>query len=84
MATLAIAIFPRLLTASAIQGMKNGLAVLQQSMESGQVIERPGLLVSFEKLNSLVGFEDVLAIEKRHLTKDQLEKKYRGAAELKQ
>ena len=81
MATLAIAIFPQLLTASAIQGMKNELAVLRQSMESGQVIERPDLPVSFEKPNSLVGFEDVLAIEKRRLTKDQLERKYRGAAE---
>lgn len=48
---------------------------------SGEVIERPDLAVSFEELNTLVGFDDVQAIEKRYLTEDQLEKKYRGAAE---
>ncbi len=78
---VAVAIYPRLLTASAIQGMKNGLAVLQKTMASGEVIERPDLAVSFEELNTLVGFDDVQAIEKRYLTEDQLEKKYRGAAE---
>jgi len=78
---VAVAIFPRLLTASAIQGMKNGMAVLQQIMATGEVIERPDLAVSFEELNSLVGFDEVLEIEKRFLTKEQLARKYRGAAE---
>jgi 2-methylisocitrate lyase-like PEP mutase family enzyme len=77
---VAVAIFPRLLTATAVQGMKNGLAVLQESIATGEVIERPDLAVSFEELNSLVGLEEVLAIEKRHLTKDQLERKYHGPA----
>ena len=76
---VAVAIFPRLLTASAIQGMKNGLAVLQQSMETGEVIERPDLAVSFEELNSLVGFDEVQSIERRFLTQKQLVQKY-GAA----
>jgi 2-methylisocitrate lyase-like PEP mutase family enzyme len=78
---VAVAIFPRLLTATAIQGMKNGLAVLHKIMETGEVIERPDLAVSFEELNDLVGFQEVQAIEKRYLTKDQMAKKYRGAAE---
>jgi hypothetical protein len=59
--------------------MKNGLAVLQQSMATGEVIERPDLLVSFEELNSLVGFDDVQAIEARFLTQNQRTQKY-GAA----
>ncbi len=78
---VAVAIFPRLLTSTAIQGMKNGLAVLHQIMETGEVIERPDLAVSFEELNELVGFEELQAIEKRYLTPDQMAKKYRGAAE---
>ena len=78
---VAVAIFPRLLTSTAIQGMKNGLAVLQQSMATGEVIERPDLAVSFEELNELVGFEELQVIEKRYLTPDQMAKKYRGAAE---
>jgi 2-methylisocitrate lyase-like PEP mutase family enzyme len=78
---VAVAIYPRLLTAAAIQGMKNALAVLQQTMQTGEVIERPDLAVSFEELNSLVGFDDVQAIERRFLTQNQLARKYGGAAE---
>jgi 2-methylisocitrate lyase-like PEP mutase family enzyme len=73
---VAVAIYPRLLTSCAIQGMKNGLAVLQESVASGQVIERPDLAVSFEDLNALVGFDDVQTIERRYLTKDALDRKY--------
>ena len=75
---VAMVVYPRLLTAAAIQGMKNALAVLQQSIQSGEVIERPDLLVSFEELNSLVGFDQVQAIESKFLTKDQLGRKYKG------
>jgi 2-methylisocitrate lyase-like PEP mutase family enzyme len=64
-----------------VQGMKNGLAALKQSLDTGEVVERPDLLVSFEELNALVGFDQVQAIERKFLTKDQLERKYRGAAE---
>ena len=75
---VAVVIYPRLLTAAAIQGMKNALGVLQECIDTGQVVERPDLVVSFEELNSLVGFDEVQAIEKRFLTKDQLERKYRA------
>jgi hypothetical protein len=77
---VAVAIYPRLLTSTAIQGMKNGLAALQKIIDSGEVVERPDLAVSFEELNSLVGFEEVQAIERRFLTKEQLARKYRDAA----
>jgi hypothetical protein len=50
-------------------------------METGEVVERPDLAVSFEELNELVGFDEVQAIERRYLTKDQLTRKYLGAAE---
>ena len=74
---VAVAIYPRLLTSTAIRGMKNGLAALQESIDTGQVVERPELAVSFEELNSLVGFDEVQAIERRFLTQDQLARKYR-------
>ncbi len=73
---VAVAIFPRLLTSTAIQGMKNGIAALQQSLETGEVVERPDLAVSFEELNALVGFDEVQAIERRFLTREQLARKY--------
>jgi hypothetical protein len=61
--------------------MKNGLAVLQQSMATGEVVERPDLAVSFEELNALVGFDEVASIERRFLTQKQLAQKYGAAAE---
>jgi 2-methylisocitrate lyase-like PEP mutase family enzyme len=73
---VAVAIYPRLLTSTAIQGMKNGLAVLNQTMETGRIVERPDLAVSFEELNSLVGFDEVQAIERRFLTAEQMASKY--------
>lgn len=45
--------FPRMLTAAAIQGMKNALTVLGQSIQEGRVIDRPDLLVSLHELMSL-------------------------------
>jgi 2-methylisocitrate lyase-like PEP mutase family enzyme len=57
--------YPRMLTAAAIQGMKNALGVLQQSLEQGVVIDRPDLLVSFGELNDLMGLPQIKALEKR-------------------
>ena len=56
--------FPRLLTSAAIQGMKNALAVLGQSIEEGRVIDRPDLLVSFDELNDLMGIREIRALER--------------------
>jgi 2-methylisocitrate lyase-like PEP mutase family enzyme len=56
--------FPRLLTSAAIQGMKNALAVLGQSIEEGRVIDRPDLLVSFDELNDLMGIREIKALER--------------------
>jgi 2-methylisocitrate lyase-like PEP mutase family enzyme len=56
--------FPRLLTSAAIQGMKNALAVLGQSIEEGRVIDRPDLQVSFDELNDLMGIRQIKALER--------------------
>lgn len=57
--------YPRLLSAAAIQGMKNALAVLQQSLTEERVIDRPDLLVSFGELNTLMGLDQLKALEAR-------------------
>jgi 2-methylisocitrate lyase-like PEP mutase family enzyme len=57
--------YPRMLTAAAIQGMKNALTVLQQSLDQGTVIDRPDLLVSFGDLNDLMGLPQIKALEAR-------------------
>jgi 2-methylisocitrate lyase-like PEP mutase family enzyme len=56
--------FPRMLTAAAIQGMKNALVVLGQSIEEGRVIDRPDLLVPFGELNELMGLKQLEALQK--------------------
>jgi 2-methylisocitrate lyase-like PEP mutase family enzyme len=77
---VAVAIFPRMLTAAAIQGMKNAIAVLKDAMTTGVVTERPDLLVSFEELNTLVGMDEIDRIEKRHLLPDQYKARYEKAS----
>jgi 2-methylisocitrate lyase-like PEP mutase family enzyme len=57
--------YPRMLTAAALQGMKNALAVFGQSLEEGRVIDRPDLLVSFDELNELMGLPKIEEIQNR-------------------
>jgi 2-methylisocitrate lyase-like PEP mutase family enzyme len=57
--------YPRMLTSAALQGMKNAMAVLMQSIQDGQVHDRPDLLVSFDELNSLMGLPTIKGMENR-------------------
>lgn len=57
--------YPRLLTAAAIQGMKNAMAALKTSLDEGIVVDRPDLLVSFEELNEMMGIGRIHALEAR-------------------
>ena len=62
-------IYPRLLTACAVQGMKNGLAALAEQLRTGNVAERPEYAVSFDEINAVVGFADARELERRFVTK---------------
>jgi 2-methylisocitrate lyase-like PEP mutase family enzyme len=73
---VAVVIYPRLLTACAVMGMQRGLDLLQQSIDSGKVVDRPDALVSFEVLHEVLGMHEIEAMEQRFLTADQLEAKY--------
>jgi 2-methylisocitrate lyase-like PEP mutase family enzyme len=73
---VAVVIYPRLLTACALRGMQQGLALLQQSVASGKVVDRPDALVSFEELHEIMGMAEVEALERRFLTPTQLAAKY--------
>ncbi|NGM88983.1 isocitrate lyase/PEP mutase family protein [Parapusillimonas sp. SGNA-6] len=77
---VAVVIFPRMLTACALQGMKNGLAALQESLDSGKVVDRPDAAVSFEELNDIMGMRDIVGLEERFLTPAQKQAKYHGEA----
>jgi 2-methylisocitrate lyase-like PEP mutase family enzyme len=73
---VAVVIYPRLLTACALMGMRNGLELLQQSLASGKVVDRPDALVSFEELHDIMGMHEIEELEQRFLTPEQLETKY--------
>jgi len=73
---VAVVIYPRLLTACAVMGMQRGLDLLQQSIASGKVVDRPDALVSFEVLHDILGMHEIEAMEQRFLTANQLEAKY--------
>jgi 2-methylisocitrate lyase-like PEP mutase family enzyme len=63
---VAVVIYPRLLTAAALQGMDNALAVLKDSLDSGQARDRPDLQYSFEQINELTGLAELHELERRY------------------
>jgi 2-methylisocitrate lyase-like PEP mutase family enzyme len=73
---VAVVIYPRMLTACALMGMKRGLELLEQSLASGKVVDRPDALVSFEELHDIMGMAEIEDLEQRFLTAEQLETKY--------
>jgi 2-methylisocitrate lyase-like PEP mutase family enzyme len=70
---VAVVIYPRLLTAAAIQGMKNAMAAFADMLTTGRVVDRPDLLVSFEELNELMGMVELQDLEQRYRTNRQIE-----------
>jgi hypothetical protein len=52
--------YPRLLTTAALKGMFNAMQVFtEEVVGKNQVVDRPDLLVSFDELNELMGFDQL-------------------------
>jgi len=68
---------PRMLPAAAISAMRNALELMSGTIESGEIIDRPDLLVGIEEIMALVGDDAVTKLEERFLLPEQLAKKYR-------
>lgn len=77
---VAVVTYPRILTAAAIKGMHNALGALRESLDSGAVIDRPDLLVSFDEINDLMGLPKLRELEARYLSAGERERKYGKAA----
>ena len=67
---------PRLAGGAMIQGLTNALGVLKESVESGEVIERPDLVASFQEQNELMGLNEILDLDHRFSTNEQRKEKY--------
>lgn len=54
---------PRMLPAAALMAMENALAILKGSIPSGEVVDRPDLLVGIDDIWGLMGQPEVKAME---------------------
>jgi 2-methylisocitrate lyase-like PEP mutase family enzyme len=73
---VAVMIAPRMLTAAAARGMQRALEALSESIETGAVVDRGGLLFSFEEIHELMGMDEINELERRFLVQEQLALKY--------
>jgi 2-methylisocitrate lyase-like PEP mutase family enzyme len=71
-----VVIYPRLLTSCALQGMINGFELFQQSLKTGERVDRPDLAASFETLHDIIGIHEADELEERFLTEAQYRAKY--------
>lgn len=69
---------PRLLPAAALSGMQKALAALKGCIETGELVDRPDLLVGMEEITSLVGYARVAELENEFLPDEELTRKYGG------
>ena len=73
---VAVVSFARMAPAAAIAGMRNAFAVVKESMERGEVIEKPELVADFDEITDLMGLPSFLELENRFLTDEMLKEKY--------
>jgi len=60
--------YGRMLSASALQGLKNSLEAFEQSRDEDVVTQRPELMFSFGELNELMDLQSINELEKRFVT----------------
>jgi 2-methylisocitrate lyase-like PEP mutase family enzyme len=68
--------YSRLLTGSAIAGMKKALEVLMDGAQTGAAHDRPDLLAGMDEIADLMGYDQVDSLEQQFLLDEQIEKKY--------
>jgi 2-methylisocitrate lyase-like PEP mutase family enzyme len=73
---VAMVVYPRILSASAVCGMRKALEVLLDSSKSGEIYDRPDLTIDFQELSMLMGLTDIRDLENRFLTEEILADKY--------
>ena len=56
--------YPRLMSTGAVRGMGNAMDAFMDMVAGDQPVDRPDLLVSFEEINDLVGFDELAALER--------------------
>jgi 2-methylisocitrate lyase-like PEP mutase family enzyme len=67
---------PRMLTAAALSGMTKALQQMKISIETGEAIDRPDLLVGIEDITALMGYERIAELERSLSLEEDLARKY--------
>ena len=67
---------PRFMTAAALSGMQKALEVMKQCMVTGELVDRPDLLVGIETITGLFGYDKISKLESEFLYDEQLDQKY--------
>lgn len=68
----------RLLPAAALMGMKKALEVMQDSVRTGEVHDRPDLLVGIEEITDLMGYALINQLENEFSLEEDLAARYKG------
>jgi carboxyvinyl-carboxyphosphonate phosphorylmutase len=68
--------FPRMTNAAALKGMQAALSIVKESIASKRLIERPELVVGFEEITGLMGFNEYVELEQRFLPEEVIKTKY--------
>ena len=66
----------RMLPAAALMGMHKALEVLNESLSSGEVRDRPDLIYGMEEITSLMGYAHIADLESMFLLEEQIQNKY--------
>lgn len=78
---VSVVIYARFLPGCALAGMRQGLQLLQQSIDTGEVVDRPDAAFSFEEIHETMGQGEIDDLEHRFLTAEQRAAKYGKSGE---
>jgi len=68
----------RMLPAAALMGMKKALEIMRESMTTGEVHDRPDLLVGIEEITDLMGYALINRLETEFSLPEDIEQRYKG------
>lgn len=73
---------PRMLPAAALMGMKQALALMKTSIETGEIFDRPDLLVGIEDITELMNYALINTLEREFTLEEDFNKRYQGNVDL--
>lgn len=73
---------PRMLPGAALMGMRNALALMQKSVETGEAYDRPDMVVSVEDITDLMGYALINQLERDFSLDEELQRRYKGDVDL--